>query len=105
MKIQVIEDPAAKALAEADPTRNNAEELRPKPREKAPILDTSDIFPIDAPILGGEDLGDVTAAGFSVGELSSGGGDETLVEDFEPTVDDLAIEEDLLADDGLTDLI
>ena len=40
-----------------------------------------------------------------VGELSSGGDDETLVEDFEPTVDDLAIEEDMLADDGLTDLI
>jgi len=96
MRIDVFEDADAKAYAEAHPEEMNAEDLRAKPKDRVTI-DTTDIFPLDAPVIA-DDLGEVAAAGFSVGELS-GSGDDSVVEEIEPSEDDLAVlEEDLLGD-------
>jgi DNA-directed RNA polymerase subunit beta' len=95
MHIEVIEDAEAKALAEADPRVTTPRNCGPSPKDRVTV-DTTDIFPLDAPIIGG-DLGDVAAAGFSVGELSSG--DDSVVDEVEPSEEDLVIEEDLLGGD------
>jgi hypothetical protein len=63
-------------------------------------VDTSDIFAVDSPVGVSDDIGDISGAGFSVGELSEG---DNVVDEIEPSEDDLAAEEDILGGDGLAD--
>ncbi len=98
MQIETVLDQAAVEYAEAHKEELGADELRAKPRDKAPI-DTSELFALEGAAVA-EDLSEMGAAGFSVGDLGEG---ENVVDEAEPGEDDLAEPDvsDLLGADAL----